>query len=353
MIRFVLRKMLHKKWLMAALLIGNILLVSIAAGNPMYTEAALQRMLTNTMSDYVTQNGRYATMAYLVSNITRNANGNSTTIQNFHEADARAASMPDDLGLSSKWLVRNIFLNEVEVKPVLKRSNLSSQQVRLGFLSGLEEHSKLLSGRMYQASVEDNVIEVVVSQKALIELNLMLDEVLEVEDLTMADGSPCRVRIVGIYESASEDDHYWYKSPSDYNTQLMMSEADFLRLVGDYSKLPYPVMGLWFVIMDYNDVTVDNAQHLYDSSKNYQALHKNINNSSYTDYYNSILENYLKESLRVTVTLRILQIPIYALLAAFIFMVSGQILSMEESEISVIKSRGSYRRQILGIYLLQ
>lgn len=345
--------MLHKKWLMAALLIGNILLVSIAAGNPMYTEAALQRMLTNTMSDYVTQNGRYPTMAYMVSNITRNANSESSSIKSFHETDARAKSMPSDLGLSSKWLVRNIFLNEVEVKPVLNRSNLSSQEARIGFLSGLEEHSKLLSGRMYQPSAETGVIEAVVSQKALIEMNLMLDEVLEVEDLTMPDGSPCRIKIVGIYESASEDDHYWYKSPSDYNNQLMISEADFTSIAGDYSKLPYPVMGLWFVIMDYNDVTVDNAQHLYDSSQNYQALHKTINNSSYTDYYNSILENYLKESLRVTVTLRILQIPIYALLAAFIFMVSGQILSMEESEISVIKSRGSYRRQILGIYLLQ
>lgn len=345
--------MLHKKWLMAALLIGNILLVSIAAGNPMYTEAALQRMLTNTMSDYVTQNGRYATMAYIVSNITRNSNADSSTIKNFNEADSRAASMPGDLGLDSKWLVRNIFLNEVTVKPVLSRSNLSSQEVRIGFLSGMEEHSRLLSGRMFTSSADDGVIEVVVSQKALIEMNLMLDEVLEVADLTFADGSPCRIKVVGIYESASEDDHYWYKTPSDYSNQLMMSEADFNSLVGDYSKLPYPVMGLWFIIMDYNDVTVDNAQYLYDASRNYQELHRTINNSSYTDYYNSILENYLKESLRVTVTLRILQIPIYALLAAFIFMVSGQILSMEESEISVIKSRGSYRRQILGIYLLQ
>ena len=158
MIRVVLRKMLHKKWLMAALLIGNILLVSIAAGNPMYTEAALQRMLTNTLSDYVTQNGRYATMAYMVSNITRNSNSNSASIQNFLETDARASSMPDDLGLSSKWLVRNIFLNEVEVKPVLSRSNLSSQQVRIGFLSGLEDHLELLSGRIYQSSAENGVI---------------------------------------------------------------------------------------------------------------------------------------------------------------------------------------------------
>ncbi len=353
MIKFVLRKMLHKKWLMAALLIGNILLVSIAAGNPMYTEAALQRMLTNTMSDYVTQNGRYPTMSYLVGNIPSNASPTSATITNFKETDVRAENMPAHLGLDSKWLVRNIFLDDVELKPLLNRSNLNSVDVRLGYLSELENHSKLLSGRMFQPGIEDGVIEAVVSQKALIELNLMLDEVLTIENMNTVDEEPFRVKIVGVYESASEDDHYWYKSPNDYANQLMISEADFNALVGDYSKLPYPIMGLWFVIMDYNDVTIDNAQYIYDESNNYQALHKTITNSSYTDYYNSILENYLKESLRVTVTLRILQIPIYALLAAFIFMVSGQILSMEESEISVIKSRGSYRRQILGIYLMQ
>jgi len=353
MFRFVLRKMLHKKWLMAALLIGNILLVSIAAGNPMYTEAALQRMLTNTMADYVAQNGRYPTTAYLVGNITRNASADSNAIDVFHQTDARAAEMPDKLGLDSEWLVRDIFLNDVVIKPVLNRTNMSSSKVRLGFLSGIEDHCEIISGRMYNAGIENGVVEVIVSEKALIELNLMLDEVLEIEEMTTEDGSLWKVKVVGVYESASEDDHYWYKSPSDYDSQLMLSEEAFASLVGNYSKLPYPVMGLWFVIMDYTDVTVDNAQYLYDASQSYAEQHKNISNSSYVDYYNSILETYLKESLRVTVTLRILQIPIYALLAAFIFMVSGQILSMEESEISVIKSRGSYRRQILGIYLLQ
>ena len=39
MIRFVIRKMLNKKWMVLALLVGNILLVSITAGNPMYSSA--------------------------------------------------------------------------------------------------------------------------------------------------------------------------------------------------------------------------------------------------------------------------------------------------------------------------
>ena len=35
MLRFVIRKMLSKKWMILSLLIGNILLISIASGNPM------------------------------------------------------------------------------------------------------------------------------------------------------------------------------------------------------------------------------------------------------------------------------------------------------------------------------
>ena len=49
MLRFVIRKMLSKKWMVLSLLIGNILLASITAGNPMYTRAVLQRTLTKSL----------------------------------------------------------------------------------------------------------------------------------------------------------------------------------------------------------------------------------------------------------------------------------------------------------------
>ena len=206
---------------------------------------------------------------------------------------------------------------------------------------------------MYSDEAKDGVIEVVVSQKALIKQNLLLNEVLELPKVTDADGNPWKIQVVGIYDAADPEDHYWYKSPSSYETQLMMSQQLYEDMFGSMVRLPCKSMGLWFVVMDYHDVTVDNAEFLYQEAKKDAALHKERNNTSFNEYYSGILEQYLVDAARVRVTLRILQIPIYALLAAFIFMVSGQILSMEQSEISVIKSRGAGRRQILGIYLLQ
>ena len=49
----------------------------------------------------------------------------------------------------------------------------------------------------------------------------------------------------------------------------------------------------------------------------------------------------------------ILQIPVLALLLAFIFMISRQMLDLEQNEIALLKSRGSSRNQILLIYTLQ
>ena len=50
MFRFISQKLLNKKWLILSILIGNILLVGIACCNPMYSRAALQKMLTKRMS---------------------------------------------------------------------------------------------------------------------------------------------------------------------------------------------------------------------------------------------------------------------------------------------------------------
>ena len=352
MIRFVLRKMLHKKWLMAALLIGNILLIAIAAGSPMYTDAALQRMLTDTMTDYVVQNGRYPTTAYLLSTLNPNAKAGSAALNAFWEEDALAARLPKQLGLPSRWLVRNIFLTDATIRPEETRSNFRSKALRLGFLSGLEEHAQILSGRLYQER-EDGVIEVLASQKALIGMNLMLGETYTVDKFTHPDGTPLRIQVVGIFDAADSGDHYWYKSPSAYGDQLLMSEQAFTALTGDLSGLPSKVMGLWFVIMDYEGISIDRAPELYEASQALRAQHKQVNGISYSDYFADILEAYMKSETKITVTLRILQVPIYALLVAFIFMVAGQILSMEQSEISVIKSRGAGKHQILSIYLLQ
>ena len=60
MFRFMLQKLRHKKWLALCLLIGNILLVAVAAGYPMYKDASLQRMLSDEFEAFAEKNGVHA-----------------------------------------------------------------------------------------------------------------------------------------------------------------------------------------------------------------------------------------------------------------------------------------------------
>ena len=59
MLRFILYKIRNKKWMILSLLLGNLLMVAIASSSSMYTQAALQRMLTSNLSEYMEEENKY------------------------------------------------------------------------------------------------------------------------------------------------------------------------------------------------------------------------------------------------------------------------------------------------------
>jgi putative ABC transport system permease protein len=74
---------------------------------------------------------------------------------------------------------------------------------------------------------------------------------------------------------------------------------------------------------------------------------------SMTENYTGRLKEFLQEDDKTSTTLWVLQAPILVLLAAFISMVSRQLLMLEETEIAVFKSRGIGKAQIIRLYIGQ
>ena len=192
---------------MASLLIGNILLVAIAAASPMYTRAALQRMLTRTMSDAAEETGRYPTTAYLYSS--------SMAGHDKLEADVAAvAQLPERLGVEPMLVLRNRFISNVNLMPELVRENGKSMTARVGALQNLEAHIEIVSGSLYASELDaDGVVDAIVSEKALVKLGLMQGEILDTDTITAADGTPLRIRIAGVFRAGAleseEDAQFW------------------------------------------------------------------------------------------------------------------------------------------------
>ena len=57
MLTLIFQKLIHKKWMVFSLLVGNILLVAVAVSYPMYRNSSFQRMLTDEFERYQEKNG--------------------------------------------------------------------------------------------------------------------------------------------------------------------------------------------------------------------------------------------------------------------------------------------------------
>lgn len=347
MLRYILRKMISKKWLFIALLIGNILLTGIAASNPLYADAVMQRMLTDDMDAYLTKKNAYPGLVSVFFNGSVKKNGL------IKENEALAHAVPADFGVPARMEVRRYFMSPMQNQPLIERDDAKISSIGLGALEDVAAHARIVAGRMFDSERRaDGTVEVIVSQRALVELNLLMGERREFPKLTDTDGQPIVIEVVGVYDVSDVEDPYWVRSPSSYKSECLLDFDLFNRLFVR-EDLPVALSGCWYELLDTEQMSARNAQALYETALKYQEMGKNRQYLTVTVAFSDILKNHISQARRVRVTLWVLQAPIYILLAAFVFMVSRQILETEEAEISVLKSRGVSGGQILSMYLLQ
>lgn len=351
--RFVLQKLIHKKWMVISLIIGNVLLIAIACSNPMYSEASLQRMLTDDLSTYLEEKNVYPTRLLFSSEL--RAGAGSSIQKKFQRVEEIAETVADQMGVAELMRVSHYRLvRQKSVSTLEKEENREMTGFEIGYLSDLTEHSRIVSGQMYADEPEaDGTVQAVVSEKALVEMNLIIGEVLELTKLTDEAGQPLRVRIVGVFENQENTDPYWVYTPSAYASECFISETIFRErfLEGHYGE--YDLEGDWFTLLDYTDMKSDQVSVYLEQSQTYKDEFDKTMSSNYRESFTGVLEEFLKKETKVRVTLLVLQVPVLVLLCSFIFMIASQMLDMEQNEIAMLKSRGSGRGQILIVYLIQ
>jgi putative ABC transport system permease protein len=217
--------MRNKRWLMLALLIGNILLLSITGSNVMYTHAALQRSLNQNLNDYMAQTGNYPGLVTITTNNSPKKN------QVTRDAAVDIRKMGQTLGLPSLLTVEHYTLGEQKATPLQDRENGMRKSVTLSTLRELDKHSTLVAGRFYSPTPNpDGSIDVMVSQQAMITLDVLLDECFTISKLTGPDGQPLLLRVCGVFRNSTEDDLFWVQSPSELNTECFLHEEIFESL---------------------------------------------------------------------------------------------------------------------------
>ena len=354
MLALILRKIISKKWMIICLLIGNVLLIATSSSCALYENAVLQKMLTGKLASYMEENNVYPGLTLMKAAV--NETATRRDMENYRTLTEKAENFDQGLGVKEAFFIARHYKTVTMVSDVLDaEGNEQKPHGVLACYSGIEDHLKITSGRLYEPGVkEGNVIEVIVPKKTFVYMSLMIGQTMKLNSVKDENEENYYVKVVGVFEPEDNADIYWYSSPSNWMQSLIMDEATFKELFVDIDVERKPEFFVdWASVIDYHDFKGAKVQEMVDFLEPFVKEYTLLTSSPITIHFQEIFKTYLTEAAKLRITLLVLEVPIFLLLIVFIFMVSGQMLDMEQKEISIFKSRGASKGQILKVYLEQ
>jgi len=353
MISFLWRKLWNNKWLIMCLLVGNIFLLGIVMGTPLFTTATMQRVFQENLrqEQYI----RSSFPAFIQMRNLFNAVEEPFRYGTYRNTnDTWWPEVIEDLGLPSVVSIKTYVMSEWAAAPVIPRADPNRyRRFDLVAASDLADNIELLHGRMpSDVLVNGYIIEVLATDSAMHTQNFILNELM-ITQHTTAEGVDLHIKIVGIYSPAVGSDAYWSVLSVSPTALLISDRLAYEHFIQNY-VFEYRMAVTWIEVLDFSAMRARNIPHY---QRVLRVTSGRFNNQdliwSFSASFHGLLGQHEARVDRLAVTLWVLQIPIYVMLALYIYMVSRQILQMDKNDISVLKSRGVSRRQILGLYALQ
>ena len=348
MFGIMLQKMWQKKWMNLSLLLGCILLIATTVSFPLYQKAAYDRMLQDEFTDYISEKSNWPMIIQFSANCQKDKKDTIGKIENY------SAGIYEQMGVDEYDTVYSYEIFRAPLSSEIKRDDVEDISLSLSAMSDLTSHAKLVAGEFYSDDgVDENgAIEVIVPQSTLTGKGLLLGESLTYKKMTTADGDPITIKVVGVYTGRKSEDFYFQVDPERMFDSCMMNPDLFRTMFTGANAEKYNIAIDVYDMLDYTSVSASQVAHINETTRYLcdESAYKSVIKDP---AYQSILEEYEIKRVRITTTLMILQIPVLVLLASFLLMISGQMYEMERNEISVIKSRGSSRGQILLLYIYQ
>lgn len=352
MLRFILQKIINKKWLISCLIIGAMLLVAIACCNPMYTSAALQKMLTDELETYMTDHNEYPAVAKVSGSLNFDRLTNKYPSKTLTDPMTNAEIIGNMYPVKPMYTITEFNSIDMSGKLEFERPGISTVSFNIASLSDINDHSTIIIGDYATAGLKDDTLECIISERMLTSAKIIAGDVL-VSDYTLPSGNPLKLKITGVFKASKESDPYWVTDPLDFDAQLFISTESFQEVFLNLEAFKSNVKAKYYSIFDYQNIKTSEINDFIIADN---KIRNDINQEGvYTadfNYENSFV-SYRSGRTQVTVTMWIFQIPVLILLCVFIFMVSTQIINIEQNEIAMLKSRGVSKNQLILSYSFQ
>jgi len=343
-----LQKIRNKKWMFACLLLGAVLLFASAVSFPIYRTAVLDRMLEDQLEEYITGTGRWPMQMNFSFQV-----GKSANMDAFDKNLSGALSAYSAIGIPEYRTICYYSTLGSACTPELSRGDDAEFSLKVASLSELEDHIKLIDGRLWEdEDPSDGTMDVIVSEQTFLASGMIIGDVFSFSNIAPRGTDSIRLKVVGVFDAEDPSDVYWQKETRFFSNALFVRSDLFMDyFIHNPDRSKFSINCNIYDQFDYETLDASQAALVLESTDKY--LNGSWGGLTSVPDYKEVLEKHESMRRRISVSLLLLEIPLLLLLAAFILMISGQLYSMEENEISMYKSRGASSGQIFLLYLLQ
>lgn len=352
--RFTLQKLIHKKWLNLCTFLGMVLLIGVAVGNTLYQGAALNRVLQKEFDQYIGEYNSHPAkiqftypIEYETGVVSEEAQQIETELHSLVTAQVDMKIWDDVVTLAT---------DSLHCIPEYKPDDSKQEYFFVPtYLEDMEYHIEVLKGNINQDTCdEQGIYECLINERIVANYNLSVGEILTFDTYELSDGKPLQIRVAGIFKENDVHDAYWVKAPNDYEKNIFVSKNTLNSILEQRKgNQPMNVALSYDVLFAYENVSYKKAADISLAIEKMIKGELPYGRATASSDLSQILNEFASSASRVKATMKTLQVPLYVLLFAFLYMVSAQVFDMEQNEIAMLKSRGVSKLQIIFIYFMQ
>lgn len=361
MFGFVINKLKNRKWLNLCLLMGVALFIALFVCHPMFEKGAGNQILDRLFTDHATQQNEFPAQM---------SREGTYAVADYSDSQSVLDKLP---GYEKKW-TEYVDIDKVSSQQLITLSGGRADTefgginnyFTIGYLPELSEYAEVVKSEADKkltdindeqnldktqadkenTSTDTGIFECSISEKTMDHYGLVAGEKIY---LHVPDGSGKKEIPFVISQICREkdiNDPYWAKTLSDMGDVIFVSQDVFDEMMQYYSEDNISYSD--FLMLDYRQINTENAS-LYDG---YMEQFKDAD-KLYNDNIRDILDGFFTQQKTIKLMLWALELPCLVLLILFIRMISAQILSLEENDILVLRSRGATKLQVFILYLQQ
>lgn len=354
-----LKRLWAQRGLTGATALGLVIAVALVTTVPLYAEAVNFRLLQESVGVGGERDDRPA-FAYLYSYV-----GSWQGAIEWEDIQALdgyfRGPAPADLGLPLELRVRHLETDRFRLYPA-GAGRYGDQGdglavVSLATTQGIADHVEIVAGRLPQVPDPglEGAIEVLVTEPFATELGLQVGDPFVAYNFR-EPGAPMReipLEIAGTWRPLDPDEAYWFFKPSVFDDLLLVPEATYVQGLAPYLQ-DEVYLAVWYLLMDGGQVGTGDVGRLLSGARRVERQAANLlPNTIEMVSPVEALDAYRRAVGPLTVLLTAFNVPVVALILAFIALVVGLSVEQRRNEIAVLRSRGATPWQVLGFAVLE